>query len=267
VFEPFDPINLGINPPVEGGTPPYTYAWSCDYYLGNGAVHLTASDFLDDSTAANPSVIHSPAGATGSNYLTFYLTITDNDGITCADSVNIWFSEFFFFVSDGGSYFIEEGDSTQIGYTLEGGVQPFHQTWSPSEGLSDVHAAAPWAKPDTTTFYFVTVVDSVGCEFSSPTSEKVYVSPVTGIGNPLFDDSHLLQINPNPATSIIRVAFASKRGKVLLMNAIGDVIVPVIVAESQIEMQIDVGGVPNGVYLLLHENGISKEHARIIVHH
>jgi len=45
-------IQLGGNPVVTSGYPPYTYCWETSYQIGS--ILLTASDFLNDTSIAHP---------------------------------------------------------------------------------------------------------------------------------------------------------------------------------------------------------------------
>ncbi|MCH8904635.1 MAG: hypothetical protein IIA45_12055, partial [Bacteroidetes bacterium] len=88
-----DTFYLGGSPTVSGGAPPYTFDWSCTYYFG--PLTFTASDFLDDTTLANPQLLQ-PADS----LITFHLVVTDNLGNICQDTVSIRFSFWLWTLDD-----------------------------------------------------------------------------------------------------------------------------------------------------------------------
>ncbi len=151
-----DSIVLGGQPVVMSGVAPYTFTWSCSYNTPSSS--YTASDFLDDTTIANPTIL-SPSDST----LTFHLLVEDGAGSICRDSVTILFSIW------GANLMtkyagIDPGDSVRLYTSLFGGIPPISYKWTPTTGLSDPNDLNTWAKPDTNTLYTLTATDSVGCQ-------------------------------------------------------------------------------------------------------
>lgn len=102
-----DTVIIGGNPTIPNGTPPYTYKWETSFTFGSFT--LTASDFLNDTSIANPSIINS-----GPNELTFYLTVIDSLKNSCIDSVKIQFSQFGQTLEDKQRTIIQGGQHSDI---------------------------------------------------------------------------------------------------------------------------------------------------------
>ena len=84
---------LGGNPTAFGGVTPYTYCWSTEHPFIMGP--LWASDFLNDTTAANPT-LQNPVH----DSLLFKLIVTDSLGNQAEDSIMILFSNFVYLAMD-----------------------------------------------------------------------------------------------------------------------------------------------------------------------
>jgi hypothetical protein len=84
------------------------------------------------------------AGATG---------ITEVGNLTIAGICN-------FTAEAGRDTIINAGDSVQIGSTP---VSGYTYLWHPCIGLSDSTIANPWAKPETSRYYYLIVTNSLGC--------------------------------------------------------------------------------------------------------
>ncbi len=161
-----DEITLGGNPTATGGTPPYSYSWSCELKVRTHIFYATS--FLNDTTVSNPT-FKSPHDT-----LTFFLTVTDNLDGAVKDTVIVRFSEFVACLGQCREL-IDEGDSVQLGHCIEGGIQPYAYHWTPTGTISDTYIRNPWASPTTTTTYDLTLTDSAGCETQS--SCQVTVTP------------------------------------------------------------------------------------------
>ena len=187
---------LGGQPSAHAGNPPYHYTWTCHYQSVN--MTWTASDFLDDTTSANPQLIDF-AG----EKLRFELTITDSLGNQCRDTVYIRFS-YWTWTLDYKIRFINEGDSVQLYKSIYGGIPPLTYQWSPPTGLSNPNDLYTWASPNSSMTYELTVKDSAGCTGSDFFYIEVYPQ---GINE---DKDHMHQqlvIGPNPMNHASTITF------------------------------------------------------------
>jgi hypothetical protein len=66
-------------------------------------------------------------------------------------------------VDAGKAQEICPGGASPLRAVVNGGQPPYRVAWAPSEGLTDVTAAATTARPSTSTTYQVTVTDARGC--------------------------------------------------------------------------------------------------------
>ncbi len=107
-----DSVTIGGNPTASFGVPPYTYTWSAYYLfdLISNPIIFTASDFLNDTSVANPVLKE-----TFHDDLDFYLTVTDANNNVCRDTVRIRFS-FFYGHLAYFQHYITEGDSVKLDY-------------------------------------------------------------------------------------------------------------------------------------------------------
>lgn len=192
-----DTLQIGGNPSASGGLPPYTYIWETEWKVGSWT--YTASDFLNDTTVANPSVINS-----GEN-LTFYLTVIDSESNICTDSVHVDFTNFGTHLGYV-TYTIQQGDSIYLSgwENVSGGFPPFEYLWRPNHGLADSISLSFWAKPNSSIAYYLTLTDASGC---SAMGTPVYFVNVT----PVSVDSHESEsiktiVFPNPSKNLITIS-------------------------------------------------------------
>jgi hypothetical protein len=183
---------IGGTSTAKGGTPPYYYNWSCKFQAFNHVFY--ASNFLNDTSIANPSFKEYH------DTLTFFLEVKDSNGSVDRDSVRVIFSEFVYCLGECISY-IYQGDSIQLNHCIGGGIPPYTFFWSPEESISDATISNPWAKPETTTIYELTLIDSAGCEAAS--SCNVFVYP-TNIDNN-YPVNRYIKIFPNPINSTVYI--------------------------------------------------------------
>ncbi len=83
----------------------------------------------------------------------------------------------------GGALCSGSGDSVMLGGfpTAVGGVPPYSYTWAPS-GLNLTNPANPYAFPGTTTKYYLTVTDALGCISIDSTTVIVYPALTVNAG-------------------------------------------------------------------------------------
>jgi hypothetical protein len=127
---------------VQGGTGPYTYAWS-------------PPETLDDPTSATPMAM--PEHTT-----TYAVLATDSLGFTAIGAValpvNLVATPF------ASPPILLPGESSQLGVGVLGGAPPYTYFWTPAADLDTPVAQAPLATPSVSTTYTVTVTDSQGAQ-------------------------------------------------------------------------------------------------------
>ncbi len=175
----WEEAGIGGNPSAQGGTEPYTYAWSAEYeYAGRT---YTASHMLVDTTVANPvfsSYFHDSA--------VFHLSVTDAKDSIAYDSVSVRFSQFLICLGECRTE-IALGDSVKIRQCcVSGGIPPYQYSWTPVESLSDPTSETPWAKPQANTTYKLVLTDSIGCQATTNSTVLVdtfgqYFAPLGAI--------------------------------------------------------------------------------------
>jgi hypothetical protein len=220
-----DTLHLGGNPTASGGVPPYTYIWETEWQVGSWT--YTASDFLNDTTIANPSVINS-----GEN-LTFYLTVIDSESTICTDYVHVDFTNFGTHLGYV-TYTIQQGDSIYLTGmdNVSGGFPPFEYLWRPNHGLTDSTSLSFWAKPDSSVAYYLTLTDSSGC---SATGAPVYFVNVTPVSIEQMERVRIeINVYPNPSKEQITIKikgnysnekvieFTDSKGQIILKKEIKD---------------------------------------------
>ncbi len=208
-----DTIEIGGNPSAIGGSGNYTYIWeTCDSItIENLTFYFTASDFLDDTTKANPKVIDAPSNL-GLDKLYFKLTVTDDFDSISIDSMNLIFS-FKIISLIEYSYYIYEGDSVLLnGNGLLSSSLPIESyLWTPGYGLADSTSAITVAKPLKTTYYYLSITDTAGCSTESFLFYNIYVSPISSIKDDLLLSD--VKIYPNPINSKSVISFNNTEGK------------------------------------------------------
>ena len=170
-------VQLGGNPSAVAGTPPFTYSWQTSYTVAMGSViyNYFASDFLDDTTVANPNFTNIIGDS-----LYFILTVTDSDNFTCSDTVFVRVSHFMIHLGQF-NFTIQQGDSLFIspGSNVTSSNPPVTYLWQPTYGLSDTTSLSFWVKPDSSVAYSVAITDSLGCVVNGGTFVFVNVIPVS----------------------------------------------------------------------------------------
>lgn len=158
-----DGIEIASQLFLEGGVPPYTYTWSCErlkIYEARDKVFYTGS-FLNDTTLANPRFISSIPDM---KWHKFVLEVTDDEGNTAKDSINVRFSEFYAVILAEVPIYVEEGDSILLKAEDRGGIHPYRSySWTPTNNLSNPNDSVTWCKPDKETRYYCDIVDAAGC--------------------------------------------------------------------------------------------------------
>ena len=117
--------------------------------------------FLSDSTTSNP--IASPPSTT-----VYTLIVTDQYG--CSDTADITVNVFQMETEAGppATFCEGEGGTQLVAGSVTGGTAPYYYTWWCDStntfcGLDSIFDNDPIANPDTTTMYYLQVVDASGC--------------------------------------------------------------------------------------------------------
>lgn len=196
-------IQIGGNPIATGGVPPYTIIWEARYVnvVGAQTYILTASDFLNDTTIPNPTVVNFIEHS-----VPFFLTVRDATGAISRDTVIVKPSIFGTHLGNV-TFSIQQGDSVYCAGWLNvmGGQLPVTYLWRPNHGLRDSTSANFWAKPYQSTSYYVTLTDAVGCVVVGSPVYNIIVRPV----NLLAENSEkkAIEIYPNPTNEILHFNF------------------------------------------------------------
>lgn len=176
--------NGSANLSVQGGTAPYTYAWS------NGATSASVSGL----TAGTYSVV-----------------ATDANGCTTAGSISLMEpSVLMTSIAVTPGYAVQPGGNMHtiyLGYgpqslTLDGAAtgatSGYSYSWSPASGLSNPNAATTSASPSVTTQYTLTVTDANGCVSTATTT--IFVVDARCGNNPRNPKVLVCKVPPgNPA--------------------------------------------------------------------
>ena len=213
-----DTVEIGGNPTAYGGTPPYTYIWETSWTIGSWT--YTASDFLNDTTLANPSVINA-----GEN-LTFYVSVIDSESNICLDSMHVDFSNYGTHLGYL-TYEIQTGDSIFLSgmENVLGGIPPLQYLWKPNHGLLDSTSLNFWAKPEYFVAYYLTVTDSSGCSAIGAPVYHVNVIPLSTNSN---YNNVKINVFPNPSLDFLtfHIENVNERNRIYkIFNNLGQLII------------------------------------------
>ena len=170
-----DTVYLGNSVSIENGVPPYTYTWKTTW----GSIPLTASDFLNDTTAANPYFVANQEFTAGFP-IKFFIHVKDAENNIASDNITVFFSV----CSCPEEYPVIDlikGDSIILN---AGSPYRYYRKyyWEPSRGLTNPDSMVTWCKPDSTTIYNLVKVDNFGCICSCPAYE-IRVTDSTGVSS------------------------------------------------------------------------------------
>lgn len=256
---PDSSAQLGGNPTAFGGVPPYVYEWWIDPIPTSSQTipYLFASNILDDTTSANPTLIYT--GSFINDSISFYLKITDSLGCESVDTIVLTKTHFGLNLLSF-SYWINQGDSVYLnqGANIGGGWGNTFYSWSPTHGLSDSTALSGfWAKPDSSIAYSATITDSKGCQMTGPPFYFIYVNPV-GIDD--VKNNYAIKLYPNPTSDIIFINLHENKDikeiKILSLNG------QEMISQNKNTKQISLKNIPNGVYII----EIHTSHSELIRH-
>lgn len=161
-------VQLGGFPVASGGVEPYTYTWSgkiLQFFGPEDSTWVYASYFLNDTTKSHPTF---KRGKILFDWPVFKLKVEDAVGNVMSDSIKIIDGSIFSLNSYMPPVTIKRGDSIQFYgdiYFYDNKFLPFKYTLSPTYGLRDPTDLRGWAKPDTSTTYYLQVENTVGCVY------------------------------------------------------------------------------------------------------
>jgi hypothetical protein len=148
---------LGENLIIENGTVPFSYRWECRFEL-TPALIISASDFLNDTTSANP---YFTDWLTLPDRIRFTVQVTDAENNTAKDSITVGFSGCACYTGYQVIH-LNKGDSVWLDAGIpSGNIEKIY--WEPAYGLSNPDSSATWCKPDSTMNYSIVSVDRFGC--------------------------------------------------------------------------------------------------------
>ncbi|HLO52903.1 MAG TPA: T9SS type A sorting domain-containing protein [Saprospiraceae bacterium] len=166
--------------------------WASSYYFPALNKTYFASDMLSDTTSLQP-IINEHYEKT----VTYYLTGITSNGQTCKDSVTINFSDWLFVTIDKiiGK---KPQDSITLWIAAQSSWGHLSYAWSPNFMISDTTIENPIVWNDTTTFYHLTITDSLNCSVEDDIFE-VYTT--TSSSQDIRNED--LNIYPNPTIDIL----------------------------------------------------------------
>jgi len=235
-----------FNASASGGTAPYSFLWEANYFqqILTTTYHLTASDFLSDTTISNPSLIH-----TVENPVTFKLTVTDALGEVAEDTIVVSFSIFNTHLAQFQHSMIL-GDSVEFVSlpNVDGGIPPLNYIWRPNNGLTDSTSYSNfWVKPDQSTAYYITVTDSVGCVVTGAPVFFVYVG-YASLNEMNSVQSNEIDVFPNPFDN--RIYLKVDLDKVDQVKIYSESGVLLKELNNFKDEEIDVSELSEGIYLI-----------------
>ncbi len=193
-----DTHRLGGNPTILQGTPPFKIQWSGTHvFAGNFLVH--ASQFLNDTTVANPSIQIGFNDVANNKPMKFYLKVTDANQNVGYDSVTYRFSRFAV-LGIFREREINLGDSLQIYAGVGGAIPPLKYTWTPNYNISDTASGGPFVWPRQRTIYNISVKDSANCPVTfGGLYWTIYVKPTKTSD---IKAKTVVKLSPNPMSEI-----------------------------------------------------------------
>lgn len=243
----FVTVQLGSNPTAAGGTAPYTYKWETRFFyqMGNFTITQSASDFLNDTTSANPIV---EWGTFNHTPLNFKLTITDANNQTSIDSTIVNFSSWLF-TNDYREFHIQQGESIYLnfGAGAYSNYPPYEYLWRPGHGISDSIHESFWATPDTSIVYNVTITDALGCRIDEKARYHVYVNPVSA---EFIPTDNTIRVFPVPATKRLNFRLNQQKAQELLL-LVYDLTGKLILNEvfDTVNFSVDINELKTGIYV------------------
>lgn len=194
-----NPIFFNIDTPIQ------SVVWDYSYEIPNSTTGITerASDFLNDTSILNPYFRFIPL----LNDFYIHLSIVDNIGNSCSDSLRIIYSNFNITMVDYDLY-RSAGDTTGIYASVAGGIPPITYSWFPKENIDTISngSCCPFVWPEQDVTYFAIATDSMGCSVGVNPSWRFFITPSS------ISNLNETQINayPNPTSDILFFDFENE---------------------------------------------------------
>ncbi|MEM6263956.1 MAG: gliding motility-associated C-terminal domain-containing protein [Bacteroidota bacterium] len=161
-----DTVRITVNPlPVTTVTNPDPYVCSGGPTIitatGGSIYSWTPANTLNDSTLAAPTAFPINNGPNIIDSVWYFVTVTDTNGCSSDDSIGLEVRirpE----ITVSADTFVCPGDTVPI--FVQGGFGVIDQFWTPGGTLSDTTVTNPLAFPDSSTYYFATVIATWGCD-------------------------------------------------------------------------------------------------------
>jgi hypothetical protein len=191
----------GNNVVISNGQAPYIYEWSIEapYQFPSSSIVLHASDFLNDTTSADPIIVD---GIGFIDSMNFYLKVTDQAGNVANDSMRVAISTFAIEL-EFITWHINAGDTVIYDNAsfVYGGLGEKSYLWQPNHGLIDSTFNHLWTSPTASyTGYYCIVTDEFGCSFTTSIIHHVFVETLN-ISELADKDEFVLY--PNPTSGAI----------------------------------------------------------------
>ena len=224
-----------INMSVEGGTPPYSCAWS------NGE---TTESLHDIAAGQYQALVTDANGCIANINATVAALPAPQPSITAFTTT------------------ICEGSSTQLIATVAGGGT---FAWSPSTGLSNPNANAPIAAPTQTTTYTVTTTAANGCIGTAQVTITVEVC----IDVESVEAGGRWQIFPNPATDQLWLSGQLPHSddlQISLYNAVGQIVYrqTYLQQNGDLSLSVPLANLPEGAYIIAAQTSSMLIHRKIV---
>ena len=255
-----DSVYLGGQPSAIGGKPPYSYTWTANYNKRSwdSIKYYSASDFLSDTSIANPEMVF-----THDEFeKLFFLTVRDSEGNTALDSTIVTTSTFHEHLMNWGIG-INQGDSILLygGNNIDALLQPATYLWRPNHGLRDSTSKDGWAKPEHSGSYHQVVTDSAGCSRKGGNVYTLAVVP-TSVNNLI--EVNQLELHFQSNENIIRVKSEYVLHYTLsILNTQGQVVLAQTLSGDGF---VEVNHLAVGVYIAqLTENGNPIKQLKFVV--
>ena len=242
------PMNLGESMILEPALEPYTFYWDCFYEPFPGSeLTFDEFDFLDDPTEQFPYLLGSFDGDT----LLFILTVTDNFGIQCTDSISVITSCWNIIMEGCDLFYIASGESVTLCSTHIPCIEPATYQWTPTDYLDDPTSPSPIASPPTDMTYCVEITDAIGCQANTCVDVNVGVTVVE-------QSKRNVQLFPNPTNEMLILQSQSAISLIDISDPFGRIVFSSQPNATQAKLNLE--SLSKGCYFLsaTTENGAAE---------